>query len=84
MIPWTMSRPYASVAPKNDDLGDRLIPSDDRSQWGTPKPEDATLIFWNRVPWHLGPPNGQVWVRFLAPVVHMTNPIQDEGSTVAS
>ena len=36
MIPWTMSRPYSSVAPENDDLGDLFIPSDDRSHGELP------------------------------------------------
>lgn len=32
MIPWTMSRPYSCIAPENDNLGDRLIPSYERSK----------------------------------------------------
>ena len=84
MIDWTLSRPSSSTAAENDNLGDGLIDRYDSSKWGALSPEDATLIFWNRVPWHLGLPNGQVWVRFPARVVRMTNPIQDKETASAS
>ena len=84
MIDWALSRPYSSTAAENDNLGDGLIDRYDSSKWAALSPEDATLIFWNRVPWHLGLPNGQVWVRFPARVVRMTNPIQDMESPSAS
>ena len=84
MIEWTLSRPYSSTAAENENLGDGLIDRYDSAKWGALSPEDATLIFWNRVPWHLGLPNGQVWVRFPARVVQMTNPIQDKETTSAS
>ena len=74
MIDWPLSRPYSSTAAENDNLGDGLIDRYDRSKWGALSPEDATLIFWNRVPWHFGLPNGQVWVSFPARVVRMTRP----------
>ena len=38
IIPWTMSRPYSRVAAENDNLGDGLVPSYDRSKWGTLSP----------------------------------------------
>ena len=84
MIDWTLSRPYSSTAADNDNLDDGLINRYDTSKWGSLSPEDANMIFWNRVPWHLGLPNGQVWVRFPARVVRMTNPIQDKETTSES
>ena len=84
MIDWALSRPFSSTAAENDNLGDGLIDRYDSSKWGALSPEDANLIFWNRVPWHLGLPNGQVWVRFPARVVRMTDPIQDKETASAS
>ncbi|KAF6231797.1 hypothetical protein HO173_010099 [Letharia columbiana] len=49
-----------------------------------PQDRDLTLIFWNRVPWRLGPPNGQVWVRFPARVVRLSATVPDDASTLAS
>ena len=77
MIDWTLSRPYSSIAAENDFLGDGFIDRSDRSKQGDLNPEDATLLFRNRIPWHLGFSNGRTWARFPARVVQMTNPIQD-------
>ena len=74
---WTLSRPYSSTAAENDFLGDGLIERSDRSKQRALNPEDATLLFRNRVPWHLGLSNGQTWARFPARGVRMSNPIQD-------
>lgn len=84
MVQWTLSRPCSSTAAENDNLGDGLVRRYDRTKWGNLSPEDATLIFWNRVPWRLGPPNGQVWVRFPARVVRLSATVPDDASTLAS
>lgn len=84
MVQWTLSRPCSSTAAENDNLGEGLIPRYDTNKWGALSPEDATLIFWNRVPWRLGPPNGHLWLRFPARVVRMSAAIPDDASTLAS
>ena len=83
-IPWTLSRPNSTTAAENTNLDDWLIPRYDATKWGSLSPEDATLIFWNRVPWHLGLPNGHIWVTFSARVVRMSLAIPDDVSTLAS
>ena len=84
LIPWTLSRLNSTTAAENANLDVGLIPHYDATKWGTLSPEDADLIFWNRVPWHLGLPNGHIWVTFSARVVRMSLAIPDDVSTLAS
>lgn len=84
MVDWTLSRPDSSIAAENNNLGDGLIRRYDKTKCGTLSPEDATLVFWNRIPGRLGPPNGQTWVRLRAQVVRMSVMMPDDVSTLAS
>ena len=77
MIDWTLSRPYSITAAEKDNLWDGLIDRYDSSKWGALSPEDATLGFWNRVPWHFGLSDEQVWVRVPDWMVRMTKPTKD-------
>ena len=51
-ILWKLSRPDPTTAAENTNLDDGLIPRYDATKLGSFSPEDAMLIFWNRVSWH--------------------------------